>query len=186
MKRTLMKRGLFAAAVVGGLCLLPVGRAAACVVPSATRPGQEVMIPSDLNEAVDDQAAESSRSHSGSIVGLWKTVYYYQGQVSDVAFETWERGGTEILNDYTNPIEDNVCLGVWVRTGPRTFKLKHPSWTFDTSGNLTGTAIIRATVTVDGDADRFSGSYTVDLYETSGHFLGQVAGPLKGTRIRPD
>jgi len=39
---------------------------------------------------------------------------------------------------------------------------------------------------VDDDADTFSGTYTVDFYDTSGHFLGHVEGPVKGTRIRVD
>ena len=104
----------------------------------------------------------------------------------DVAFDAWHSDGTEILNDYTNPIEGNVCLGVWQQTGIRTYKLKHPSWSFDSNGNLQGTVIIGEKITVSPDGKSYSGSYTYSIYDTSGNFLEQFTGQIKATRIKPD
>jgi hypothetical protein len=138
----------------------------------------------------DHAAAQTSQStataYPASIVGLWNITFTSGGEVIDVAFDAWHSDGTEILNDYTNPIEGNVCLGVWVQTGPRTYKLKHPSWSFDTSGKLLGTVIIGEKVTVSPDGNSFSGSYTYDVYDISGKFQIEYTGQVKATRITPN
>jgi hypothetical protein len=121
-----------------------------------------------------------------SIVGFWNVTFLSGGEVVDVAFDAWHSDGTEILNDYTNPIEGNVCLGVWEQTGARTYKLKHPSWSFDSNGNLLGTVWIGETVTVSADGNRYSGSYKYDIDDTSGIFIEELNGQIKATRIRPD
>jgi len=121
-----------------------------------------------------------------SIIGLWNLSFISGGEVVDVAFDAWHGDGTEILNDYTDPIEGNVCLGVWEQTGPRTYKLKHPSWYFDNNGTLLGTVVIHETVTVSTDGDSFSGSYTDDVYDVSGNLLEAYSGQLKASRIKPD
>jgi hypothetical protein len=119
-----------------------------------------------------------------SIVGLWNVTFSSGGEVVDVAFDVWHSDGTEILNDYTNPIEGNVCLGVWVQTGPRTYKLKHPSWSFDQNGNLQGTVWISEVVMLSPDGNNYSGSYKYDIYDTSNNFVEEFTGQIKATRIR--
>jgi hypothetical protein len=123
---------------------------------------------------------------SVSIVGLWNLSFVSGGEVVDVAFDAWHSDGTEILNDYTDPIEGNVCLGVWEQTGPRTYKLKHPSWYFDNNGTLLGTVVIHETVNLSADGNSFTGSYTDDVYDVSGNLLEAYSGKLKATRIKPD
>jgi len=122
----------------------------------------------------------------GSIVGLWNVTFSSGGETVDVAFDAWHSDGTEILNDYTNPIEGNVCLGVWTQTGARTFRLKHPSWAFDTTGTLLGTVIIRERVVLSNDCNSYHGNYTYDIYDTTGAFVTELTGTLSATRIRPD
>jgi len=129
---------------------------------------------------------DASAIAAGGIVGLWNVTFTSGGQTVDVAFDVWHSDGTEILNDYTNPIEGNVCLGVWKQTGPRTFKLKHPSWSFDTNGNLLGTVIIRETVTLSPDCNQYKGEYTYDIYDTSGTFVNEYTGSIAATRIQVD
>jgi hypothetical protein len=121
-----------------------------------------------------------------SIVGLWHVTFHSGGQVVDVAFDAWHSDGTEILNDYTNPIEGNVCLGVWRQTGTRTYKLTHPSWSFDMNGNLQGIVWIREVVTVSPDGNSYSGSYKYDIYDTSNKFVEEFTGSIKASRIKPD
>jgi len=131
-------------------------------------------------------AHDSAEIAAGGIVGLWNVTFISGGQTVDVAFDVWHSDGTEILNDYTNPIEGNVCLGVWKQTGPRTFKLKHPSWSFDTDGNFLGTVIIRETVTLSPDGNEYKGQYTYDIFDTSGAFVAEYTGSIAATRIRVD
>jgi hypothetical protein len=121
----------------------------------------------------------------GSIVGLWKTTFTSGGQVIDQGFDQWNSDGTEILNDEPPPQTGNVCLGVYVKAGP-SYKLKHPSWTYDANGNLTGTAIIREQVTVRPDANTYQGTFTIDLYDLNGNHLGQFGGTIAATRIAVD
>jgi hypothetical protein len=123
---------------------------------------------------------------TAGITGLWHVTFTSGGETVDVAFDAWHSDGTEILNDYTNPIEGNVCLGVWTQTGPRTYRLKHPSWSFDESGNLLGTVIIRETVMLSLDRDSFKGTYAYDIYDTTGTFVEELTGNVAGTRITAD
>jgi hypothetical protein len=139
-----------------------------------------------LGAATNPAAEATASSAPVSIVGLWNVSFISGGAVVDVAFDAWHSDGTEILNDYTNPIEGNVCLGVWEQTGPRTYKLKHPSWSFDASGNLQGTVIIGEVVTVASNGNSYSGSYTYDIYDTAGNFIQEFTGTIKATRIKPD
>jgi hypothetical protein len=128
----------------------------------------------------------SSPRNPTSIVGLWNVTFSSGGQVVDVAFDAWESDGTEILNDYTNPIEGNVCLGVWEQIGPLTYRLKHPSWSFDGNGTLLGTVVIHEVVTLSQDGNSYTGNYKYDVYDTSGTFQEEFTGTIKATRIKPD
>ena len=107
----------------------------------------------------------------------------------DEGFDVWHADGTEILNDNgVPPAQGNVCLGVWKKTGPRTYKLKHLAWNWDINnqGMLTGTLIIHETVTVDADGDSYTGSFTFDFYDLNGNFSKEDAGYLEATRIFVD
>lgn len=128
----------------------------------------------------------SAGPNAASIVGLWKVTVYSGGQIVDVGFDAWHSDGTEILNDYTDPVEGNVCLGVWKQIGPRTYKLKHPSWFFDATGTLLGTVVIHETVSLSADGNSYTGSYTYDIYDVSGAFVEELAGRLSASRITPD
>jgi hypothetical protein len=121
-----------------------------------------------------------------SIVGLWQISFISGGQVVDAGFDAWHSDGTELLNDIPPPATGNVCIGVWTQTGKMTYKLKHPSWTFDLSGNLTGTAVIRETVTISSAGDKFNGTYTIDFYDNSGSSTGHFEGKVQASRIIPD
>src|SRR5437870_892905 len=75
------------------------------------------------------------------------------GQPFDEGFDAWQSGGTEILNDTLPPQPANgggtVCLGVYKKIGPRTYKLKHPFWSFDANANLAGSGVLGEIVTLD-------------------------------------
>jgi hypothetical protein len=115
-------------------------------------------------------------------VGLWKVAFVSDNVVVDQAFDAWHADGTETLVDTPPPSTGNVCLGVWSQNG-NIYKLNHPSWTFDLNGNLTGTAVIRETVSVDSHGNNFSGTFTVDVYDLSGNNLAHFGGTVSGQRI---
>lgn len=123
---------------------------------------------------------------SASIVGLWKVKFSVGDQVVDQGFDVWHSDGTEVLNDTPPPSTGNVCLGVWIKAGRLTYKLKHPSWSFDAAGNLIGTVVIREEVTVSADGNSYKGTFTIDVYDLAGNLLDHGNGTLAAQRITVD
>jgi hypothetical protein len=120
-----------------------------------------------------------------SVQGLWQVTYSSGGAVVDMAYEVFHSDGTEAIIDVTPPAEGNSCFGVYVQMTPTTYKLTHPGWTFDASGNLTGTESLDVTVNVTS-ANTFSGTFTLTFYDLRGT-KGQVfTGTMTATRIVPN
>lgn len=136
------------------------------------------------DRAGERQGDASSGQHA-SIVGLWKVTLTAGGTVIDVGFDAWHSDGTEILND-ASPVSHNMCLGVWVQTGPRRFQLKHPALRFDASGNVIGTLILRETNVVNRAGDRFTGTFTIEFFDLAGNTVFQGSGEIVGERITVD
>lgn len=107
------------------------------------------------------------------------------GQVTDVGFDAWHSDGTETLND-VSPISHNVCLGVWVQTGPQRFQLKHMVLRFDPSGAMIGTAILREIITVSRNGDAYTGTFTIEFLDLERHIAFTGAGEVSGERVTVD
>jgi hypothetical protein len=184
-------KGLAAAAAILALSAFLPAASAQCGSVNLTRAQAVPVVPSaalsepKANSSVARDAGTSGPTAQVSIAGLWQLSFLSGGQVADVAFDAWHSDGTEILNDFTNPINGNVCLGAWEQTGSLTYKLKHPSWYFDASGNLLGTEVIHETVRLTEDGSHFSGTFLIDVYDTQGSLLQQFSGTLKASRITP-
>ncbi|MGD0629749.1 MAG: hypothetical protein ABR987_10360 [Terracidiphilus sp.] len=155
-----------------------------CLGKALTQPHSASRMPALSAPAEPSNPTGVEADMAATIVGLWNLNFYYQGQVVDVAFDAWHSDGTEVLNDYTDPIEGNVCLGVWERTGANTYTLKHPSWYFDGNGVLLGTVVIHEIVTISADGNKFSGRYADDIYDVTGNLLEELTGTLAATRIK--
>ena len=116
--------------------------------------------------------------------GLWFTVVTFESAPVYQAFEAFTSDGLEILNDNSPTLEGNVCLGTWTATGRNTAKVFHPSWSYDESGNLNGSVVIREQITISADGNSFTGSVTVEAFDLSGDSQGIVfAGDLSGKRM---
>jgi hypothetical protein len=125
-----------------------------------------------------------------SIVGFWHVLFSSGGQVFDEGFDQWHSDGLEILNDNALPVPangtGNVCLGVYKKTGPRTYKSKHPAWIFDATGTLVGTTVILETLIVDWSGNHYSGSFEWINYDLKGNVTSDTKGELKAERITVD
>ena len=133
------------------------------------------------NSVVDVDNAPPSEA---TAVGLWQCTFTGTDGSSYVGFETIYADGNELLIDNSAPSTDNVCSGVWEQTGPRTYTINHPSWDFDTSGNLIGIVVLLETITVDARGNKYAGSGTVTVYDpTLSTIVYQGSGTLTGTRI---
>jgi hypothetical protein len=136
------------------------------------------------------QGNSEDEDDNSSIVGLWHIKFLSGGQVFDEGFDQFHSDGTEILNDTAPPQPANgagtVCLGVFKKTGPRTYKLKHPFWSFDANGILVGTGVFLEQIIVDKDGKSFSGSFSFFTYDLNGAVTSQVTGELTAERITAD
>jgi hypothetical protein len=162
----------------------------------STTPGLGVVLPESLfdgqaamhESSETDQESETGKEHA-SLVGLWKVRFSSGGEVVFDAFDQWHSEGTEILNDGGSPGvplgTGGVCLGVYKKTGPRTYKSTHPYWIFDGKGNRAGSGVILEKITVGKSGNRYSGSFSNLRYDLDGSLIGRMDGTLAATRITP-
>jgi hypothetical protein len=139
--------------------------------------------------------ASDDRADGEGIVGFWKVSFVAEGNNPgppdgtpiDFGFQQWHSDGTEILNSGMRaPATGNFCLGVWKKVGRSKYKLNHFAISSDINGNLVGPANIREEVVLDHDGDSYSGTFTIEQFDTHGNSLGGVKGRVTGTRITVD
>ena len=164
-------------------CLAAAMQRSPAVVPSLSSPVAEAELEAKVALDRAEAANTASTTPPVTIVGLWNATFSSGGQVVDQGFDSWQLGGTEILNDTPPPATGNVCLGTWVQLSPHVFKLKHPSWLFDNSGNLTGLAIITEQVSIDVLGNNYQGPYSYDIYDLNGNKQQHFTGTISAKRI---
>jgi len=164
-------------------CLATAMQRSSAVVAAASSPSAEAELEAQV---ALDRAQATGTTAPVSIVGLWNVTFNSGGQVVDQGFDQWQAGGTEILNDTPPPATGNICLGVWTQLSPHVYRLKHPSWTFDNSGNLTGTAIITEQMSIDATGNTYQGPYSYDIYDLNGNKMQHFTGTITAKRITVD
>jgi hypothetical protein len=123
------------------------------------------------------------------IVGLWFTVFKIDDFVWNRGFQQYHTGGTELSVDSSvPPVLGNVCIGVWKRTGPRTFKLRHVTWNWNPDGSPAGTFLLITTVQLDQRGLTYSGTFESDSFDTDGNVIPEfrAEGTVTGRRITVD
>jgi hypothetical protein len=119
-------------------------------------------------------------------VGLWHIRFLVGDQQIQEAFQIWNTGGTEVHNPNVDPRTGNICLGAWKEAAPRTFKLTHRVWSYDTSGTFLGTINLNETLVLGDRGNTHNGSFTLDFYDPLGNFMFEVPGSVIGERISPN
>ena len=133
------------------------------------------------------------------IVGMWHVLFTANtsngkeipNTVIDNALAVWHHDKTEIMNSVRPPQDGNFCLGVWEQTGRNRYYLNHFPWfsnqfpndTKNGIGEPTGPTRITETVTLSSDCNHFSGTFTLDAYNTNGTIAQSFTGMITGTRI---
>ena len=173
------KHGLLALAVAYGLF---ASSAQACNLGLKS---DNIALPSAVRAASTPTAdADYLPAHEATVVGLWRSEFLGEDGSNDIGFESFYADGNELLIDNSAPATDNVCSGVWEQTGPRTYVVNHPSWDFDSSGNLIGIVVLNETINVDCNGNTFTGSGSVTVYDpTMTSIVYKTKGVLTGTRI---
>jgi hypothetical protein len=144
--------------------------------------------------AVAARDDDPDRHRDAAIVGMWKVQFVSEGTtgipdgtVIDSAYAQWHSDGTEIMNSGRPPITSSFCLGVWKRTGESTYKLNHFALSWDPTGTVfVGPANIREDVTLDDQGNSFSGTFTIDQFDTNGNTLAHIVGKITAQRVTPD
>lgn len=132
--------------------------------------------------------------NDAAIVGMWKVQFVSEGTngipdgtMIDSAYAQWHSDGTEIMNSGRPPITSSFCLGVWKKTGESTYKLNHFALSWDPSGTVfVGPANIRENVTLNAQGNSFSGTFTIDQFDTNGNTLAHIVGKITAQRVTPD
>jgi hypothetical protein len=132
--------------------------------------------------------------NDAAIVGMWKVQFVSEGTngipdgtMIDSAYAQWHSDGTEIMNSGRPPITSSFCLGVWKKTGDSTYKLNHFALSWDPSGTVfVGPANIRENVTLNAQGNSFSGTFTIDQFDTNGNTLAHIVGKITAQRVTPD
>ena len=124
-----------------------------------------------------------------SIVGMWHAQLLIDGNVIDDGWQTWHSDGTEIMNSSRSPTTQSWCSGVWKQVGRSTYRLRHFAMSWFDAQNAEGPLELHETVTIDRTGNHFTGSFTLDQYETgepgtveSGTPI-HVTGSVVGVRI---
>ncbi|HEY1613035.1 MAG TPA: hypothetical protein VGF97_04985 [Rhizomicrobium sp.] len=118
-----------------------------------------------------------------SIVGVWQVSYSVSGSVVLNTIDTWSGDGNEFLIADKNPIVGNVCAGVWKTMGAHGVQLHHIGWTFDTTGNPTGTLVDDEVLTLNRKATTYMGTFDEKFYDQSGNLIKEVTGNTAATRV---
>jgi hypothetical protein len=194
-KLMLRIRNLVAVAIVGSW--LPVGALACGDRPGLIRNGLAAAVPAaDLQALLqaddssvdlqDPPGADSSHRNTG-IVGMWIAKFLVDDttQVYDQAIMIFYADGNETENDIAvPPATQNVCYGVWERTGKGTFKVRHLGWVFDVTGKFAGTVELKITVSLIDNGAAFRGRYVLEQYDLAGNAIpaDHAEGDLTATR----
>jgi hypothetical protein len=163
------------------------------IKPMAWQPQSRGAQPTLLRTAFD-------ADDEGSIVGMWHvllTAHTMNGQaipntVIDNSLALWHRDGTEIMNSLRPAQDGNFCLGVWKRTGQRSYLLNHIPWggnVFDPAappdaiGAPQAGVQILENVTLSADGDSYSGTFTLQAYDTAGNVYASFSGTVSAKRV---
>jgi hypothetical protein len=158
--------------------------------PASWQP--QIASPRLVLAALDDEAAAP---HGLSIVGTWKEHWISEGSSGipdgtevDAGYASWHSDGTEInVSGMRAPLTGDVCLGVWIKTGPRSYQLNHFGISYDPTGAiLVGPARIQQWLILDPNGNATSGKFTIDQYDEAGNLLAHVQGKVIGTRVTID
>ena len=189
-----MKKLLHAAVALGvfafGTALVPNANAG-CMDPplkvSFNSPRTSSITPVSYRLTRAPGPSSDNAPAGADLVGMWQFAFVVNGQLNDWGFTQFHSDGTEITNSALRaPATGNFCLGVWKKTGPSTYKVTHRALSYDPGGTLIGLAVIGEEVMVDKKGDTYTGTFTLDFFDSLGHNIGHAAGDIKAQRISVD
>jgi hypothetical protein len=180
---------------------------AQCMKFNVSKQGASLLKPQSLSRMTSPAAfapvANASEHERGDtdddpMLGFWYVTFTSDtpGVFFDWAFNQFHSDGTEMMNSGSlGP--SAFCMGVWKRTGHRQYTVNHFPIPYDTTTDpknpvLIGIIQIREKITLSGDHNSFTGTFSQGLYDKDGNLLeppygpGLFTGKLEGHRITVD
>jgi hypothetical protein len=129
---------------------------------------------------------------------MWKITELSMGNAShnppiqdgtqiDFGYAQWHSDGTEFYNSGGfAPATQNYCLGVWLQTGNYKYQVNHFALTYDMTGVYTGIINILETITISVGGTKYSGTFTINAYDTKGNQVNHLTGQVTGERVTID
>jgi hypothetical protein len=160
-------------------------------LPWTSTLGAAAILPAAYERPAGLRGIQGSQMGFNPIVGFWKVDMASKGNdgipdgaVLDSGLQQWHSDGTEIHNSGARPpVTQSFCLGVWEQTGPSHYKLNHFAISWNPDGTPLGLANIREDITLSRDHNTFSGTFTIDQYNTGGNLQVHLQGQITGKRI---
>src|SRR6516162_7325205 len=170
----------------GAQCAATDGQVASKAVSSIM--ARSILLRASLKvpvSSLNPLASQNNKSEDSdaSIVGFWHVVFTSEGTVNppipdgavvDNGFAQWHSDKTEIMNSSRPPATGSFCLGVFEKTGRAAYTLNHFALSYNPDGTPQGPANIRETVTLARDGDSYSGTFSIDQYDTNSHLLAHI------------
>ena len=160
---------------------------------------QEAPLASLLARAPEVEKSLARGSAGPSIVGMWSFQFVSEGNtahnpsipdgaIMDFGYHQIHSDGTEIINSGGHaPATENFCLGVWGQTGFLTYEVNHFPLSYNaTTGALANLLSLREQLTLSPSGDSFTGTFTLDVYDTKGTHVDHVGGNVIATRVTVD
>jgi len=130
---------------------------------------------------------------------MWKIQFISQGNSAhnpaipdgallDFGYNQIHSDGTELLNSGAHsPNTQNFCMGVWGQTGFLGYEVNHFALGYNAiTEALVNYINIREQITLSPSGDSFTGTFTIDVYDTSENHVDHIAGDITATRVTVD
>jgi|HubBroStandDraft_2_1064218.scaffolds.fasta_scaffold200683_2 hypothetical protein len=192
-----LSRRVLTIAAVGSLLSVATSARAACGSFSQIGAGKQAH-PASWNMQSGRAYLSQVDEPLASIVGMWHVTFTAKGNSEgppdntpiDNAIIVWHSDRTEVMNSGRPAQDGDFCLGVWEEVVKNHYKLNHFAWMGNDTTNAPGgigkpagpTHIVED-VTVSADGKHYSGTFTLDAYDTSFNLTAHIVGVLQGTRI---
>jgi len=144
---------------------------------------------------VDTPEVESSNSLiellAAPIVGLWDVQITVKDcargtpLVSFAGMHKYEMGGTLQVVPATDPGFYSAHMGVWERTGLRSYRMGFKMYRYDTPGVVTGHSTGKFDITLSRNG-AYSGTGEAFFYDLDGNLLIRACPAVVGTRFEID
>lgn len=152
-----------------------------------------------LSRMAEAQKGGDRAPADASLVGMWNFQLVSEGNTAhnpsipdgaliDFGYHQIHSDGTEIINSGGHaPATQNFCLGVWAQTGFSTYQVNHFPLSYNaTTGALANLINIREQLTLSPSGESFTGTFTLDVYDTKGNHIDHVGGNVTAARVTVD